>query len=150
MTSVDVVIIGAGAAGGSAAFHLSIKGHKVIVVEKKADFHIKPCGGGMAASVQKWFPFSLKPVVDEIIQKVEFSWCLADKVVAELPGSSPFWIVRRKKLDELLINQSLQRGAQIWNLFEPKDICRKSQNWCIKADRKSTIYTSSQTGALPI
>ena len=95
MSSSDVVVIGAGAAGAAAAFHLSAAGHRVTVLERDGGDvaiagRIKPCGGGMAASVQQWFPFDLAPAVDEVIERVEFSWCLEDPVVAELPGSAPF------------------------------------------------------------
>jgi hypothetical protein len=36
-------------------------GHHVVLLEKDAGIRVKPCGGGMAASVQNWFPFSLNP-----------------------------------------------------------------------------------------
>ncbi|MFL0781352.1 MAG: FAD-dependent oxidoreductase, partial [Prochlorococcus sp.] len=52
MTSSDVLIIGAGAAGSAAAFHLAAKGHRVVLLEERDRARIKPCGGGMAASVQ--------------------------------------------------------------------------------------------------
>lgn len=99
MTIRDVVIIGSGAAGSSAAFHLANANKKVTIVEKDLLPKLKPCGGGIAASVQELFPFSLEPIIEEVIKKVEFSWCLSDKVIANLPGSAPFWIVRRENLD---------------------------------------------------
>ncbi len=50
----------------------------------------------MAASVQQWFPFSLEPAVEQVIRQVDFSWCMEDPVIANLPGDAPFWIVRRE------------------------------------------------------
>ena len=85
----DVVIVGSGAAGGAAAAHLAAAGHDILLLEKDHNTRIKPCGGGMAASVQQWFPFSLEPAVEQVIRKVDFSWCLGDPVVAELPGDAP-------------------------------------------------------------
>ena len=102
MTSKDVVVIGAGAAGSAAAFHLAIAGRNVALLEKNDHIFTKPCGGGMASVVKNWFPFDLKPVVDEVIKTVEFSWCLSDQVIANLTESEPFWIVRRENLDEYI------------------------------------------------
>ena len=107
-----MLIVGSGAAGGAAAVHLALKGHDVLILERDAEPRIKPCGGGMAASVQQWFPFSLEPAVEQVIRRVDFSWCLEDPVVAELPGDAPFWIVRREKLDQLLAEQAMGAGAE--------------------------------------
>jgi flavin-dependent dehydrogenase len=108
-SSCDVLVIGAGAAGGTAAFHLAAAGHRVVVVDKDTGIRVKPCGGGMAASVQQWFPFSLEPAVEQVIREVDFSWCLEDPVVAALPGDAPFWIVRRERLDQLLAEQAVEQ-----------------------------------------
>jgi geranylgeranyl reductase family protein len=109
----DVIVIGAGPAGGAAAFHLAARGRSVILLERQPAGRAKPCGGGMAASVQRWFPFDLSPAVDEVIRRVRFTWCLEDPVVAELPGDAPFWIVRRSNLDAFLAGQAVAAGAQL-------------------------------------
>ena len=49
MSYRDVLIIGAGAAGATAAFHLATLGKQVTLLEKNHDLIKKPCGGGMAA-----------------------------------------------------------------------------------------------------
>ena len=143
------MVIGAGAAGAAAAFHLSHLGHRVTLLERDVDAQagaqdpacgrIKPCGGGMAASVQQWFPFTLSPAVDEVIKRVEFSWCLTDPVVAELPGSAPFWIVRRERLDALLISQAIDNGAELCSGFEVTELRREPQGlWQVSsADGRS-------------
>lgn len=129
----DVLIIGAGAAGSAAAFHLGAAGHSVTLLERDPEPRLKPCGGGMAASVQSWFPFPLDPAVEQVIQQVDFSWCLDDPVVAELPGDAPFWIVRRESLDQLLAQQATQAGAQCLNGVEITAIGRDGDHWTVTA-----------------
>ena len=130
----DVLIVGAGAAGSAAAFHLAAAGHSVALLERDTEPRLKPCGGGMAASVQSWFPFPLDPAVEQVIQRVDFSWCLDDPVVAELPGDAPFWIVRRESLDQLLAQQASQAGAQCLNGIEITAIVRDADYWTVTAN----------------
>jgi geranylgeranyl reductase family protein len=113
LSDSDVIVIGAGPAGGAAAFHLAARGHRVLLLEARDADRGKPCGGGMAASVQRWFPFDLRPAVDQVIGRVRFTWCLADPVTAELPGDAPFWICRRAVLDAFLAERAVEAGAEL-------------------------------------
>ena len=133
MTLIDVAIIGGGASGTTTAFHLASKSKKVCILEKNIFSPEKICGGGMSAAVQNWFPFKLLPIVDEVITNVEFSWCNSDKVVAELSGSSPFWIVKREKLDSFLLDQALNSGCTLLTTFNVVDVKKKSNVWHITA-----------------
>ena len=110
--AVDVIVVGAGAAGAAAAAQLARSGREVLVLDRSVFPRRKPCGGGMAASVQEWFPFDLTPVVESVIERVRFTWDLDDPVLAELPGRSPFWIVQRSRLDAYLMEQAQQCGAR--------------------------------------
>ncbi|MCS5692704.1 geranylgeranyl reductase family protein [Cyanobium sp. FGCU-6] len=125
----DVAIVGAGPAGGAAAFHLARLGRRVLLLEREPAGRSKPCGGGMAASVQRWFPFDLTPAVDQVIRQVRFTWCLEDPVTAELPGDSPFWIVRRSVLDAFLAQQAEAAGAERRFGASVGAIERRDQGW---------------------
>lgn len=87
----------------------------------------------MAAAVQKWFPFNLKPVVDEVIKQVEFTWCLKDPVVAKLPGSAPFWIVRRELLDTHITNQAINEGAELLRDFSVAELRKEGHLWQVSS-----------------
>ena len=133
MTILDVAVIGGGASGTTAAFHLANKNKNVSILEKNTSPKKKICSGGMSAAVQNWFPFNLLPIVDEVIENVEFSWYNTDKVVAELSGTSPFWIVKREKLDSFLLDQALNSGCNLLTTFNVVDVKKKSNIWQITA-----------------
>ena len=135
----DVAIIGAGASGSSAAFHLSKEGRSVVVLEKKNQSFSKPCGGGMASSVQSLFPFDLTTTIEEVIKKVEFTWRSGDKVTAKLPGKAPFWIINRSNLDNLIINESINLGAELIKGFNVIDIKKNANHWQIISNEGLTI-----------
>ena len=110
--SFDVAVVGAGAAGAATAYQLALRGRSVVLIDERALPRSKPCGGGMAASVQQWFPCDLSPAVDRVIDRVRFTWCLEDPVIADLPGESPFWIVRRDVPDGYLADQAAAAGRE--------------------------------------
>ena len=141
MSVYDVAVIGAGAAGSAAAFHLANAGHRVCVLEAVEGPRVKPCGGGMASSVQQWFPFDLRPAVDDVIRRVDFSWCLDDPVVAELPGEAPFWIVRRERLDCLLLEKALEAGATLHCPCLVQQVEREDGQWTIRGDSGKSLTT---------
>ena len=133
MTLIDVAIIGGGASGSTTGFHLANKNKNVCILEKNISPTERICSGGMSAAVQNWFPFELMPIVDEVIRNVEFSWCNTDKVIAELSGSSPFWIVKREKLDSFLLEQAANAGCNLLTTFNVVDIKMSSNIWQITA-----------------
>ncbi|MFM7435614.1 MAG: NAD(P)/FAD-dependent oxidoreductase [Vulcanococcus sp.] len=133
MTPFAVTVVGAGAAGASAAYHLARRGHRVLLLERERLPRPKACGGGMAASVQRWFDFDLQPVVDQVIERVRFTWCLEDPVIAELPGDSPFWIVQRARLDAFLTERAVAAGAELIEGAAVETIQRDGDRWCVEA-----------------
>ena len=129
----DVIVVGAGAAGTASAYHLAARGHRVLILEAQSMPRRKPCGGGMAASVQRWFPFDLSPAADQVIEQVRFTWCLDDPVTAVLPGDSPFWIVQRSRLDQFIAEQAVAAGAELVDAASVEMMERDGDGWTVTA-----------------
>ena len=136
MKGFDVAIIGGGLSGSSTALNLSKKGYSVLVLEKETSQNYKPCAGGMASSMQKFLPLDIKDSIESKIKNVEFRWKASDNVIADLTGESPFWIIKREKLDRSLLDESLRNGVQIIRPVLVEKIIKKSDQWEITCNNK--------------
>lgn len=61
----DVIIVGSGPAGATAAYFLGEAGTRVLVLEKETLPRYKTCGGGLSIDfLKRQFPFSFDPVLE--------------------------------------------------------------------------------------
>ena len=138
MKEFDIIIIGGGLSGSSTALNLSKKGYSVLIIEKEASGNIKPCAGGMASSMKKYLPLDIDESIESKIRNVEFRWKSSDNVVADLSGESPFWIIRREKLDKLLLDEAIKYGGEILRPVQVEKITQQNKTWIIKCSNKVT------------
>ena len=141
MREFDTIIIGGGISGSSTALNLSKKGYSVLIIEKEVFGNIKPCAGGMASSMKKYLQVDIDQAIESKIRNVEFRWKASDNVLADLSGESPFWIIRREKLDQLLLDEALKYGGEILRPVKVEEIISQNKSWFIKCSNKS-IYKS--------
>lgn len=113
MSQWDCIIVGAGPAGASAAYHLAKAGHSVLVLEKESLPRYKPCGGGVSPAIAAWFDFDFAPAVAHKIAKVRYTWKQGDPVEIALPVAEPMWMIRREVFDRFLVEQAVSKGARI-------------------------------------
>ncbi len=111
MPLYDCIIVGAGPAGASAAYHLSKRGHSVLLLEKAALPRYKPCGGGVSPEVAQWFDFSFEPVISRKVTTARFTWNLEDPIEADL--GTPIWMVRRNEFDHYIVQQAQAQGTTL-------------------------------------
>ena len=120
----DVLVIGAGPAGASAAYWLAERGHTVLVVERKRFPREKTCGDGLT-------PRAVKQLVDmglserlEDCQRFDGLRSIGHGVELELawPDHPEFpnygYVVRRRDLDEMVADVSVKAGATLWPATE--------------------------------
>ena len=141
MKSFDIAIIGGGLSGSSTALHLSKKGYSVIILEKEVTRSFIPCAGGMASSMKKFLPFEIDQAIETEVKKVDFTWKFSDRVIADLSGESPFWIIKRELLDELLQKEAFSYGAEIIKPITVEEFKNKNELWQIICN-DNNIYES--------
>lgn len=111
MSRYDCIIVGAGPAGASAAYHLSRRGHSVLLIDKASLPRYKPCGGGVSPQVAQWFDFDFEPVISQKVTRGRYTWKLGEVLEADL--HTPMWMVRRDEFDHYLVQQAQRVGTTL-------------------------------------
>jgi geranylgeranyl reductase family protein len=126
----DCIIVGAGPAGGAAAYHLAKRGRSVLVLEKESLPRYKPCGGGVSPQIAEWFDFDFSPVISLKIDTLRFTWKMGDPVDAKLTqAKEPIWLVRRDEFDHFLVQKAQEQGATLQDGTEVKGISWQGDRW---------------------
>lgn len=125
----DCIIVGAGPAGGTAAYHLAKRGRSVLVLEKESLPRYKPCGGGVSPAIAQWFDFDFSPAISLKVDTICYTWKMEDRVEAKLKNMEPIWMVRRDVFDHFLIQQAQKQGAELRDNTEVTGIEFKNDRW---------------------
>ncbi|MGB3202029.1 MAG: geranylgeranyl reductase family protein [Nodosilinea sp.] len=125
----DVIVVGAGPAGASTAYHLAKQGHSVLMVEKDVFPRYKPCSGAVSPSVAEFFEFDFAPAIARSLRRVRYTYKLGDPIEAELTTTDPIWMVNRDVFDRFLVQQAQNQGAQLKDGIAVTAIANKGDYW---------------------
>lgn len=125
----DCIVVGAGPAGGAAAYHLAKRGRSVLVLEKASLPRYKPCGGGVSPQVAQWFDFDFTPAISLTINSLRYTWKMGDPVEVALDVVEPIWMVRRDVFDHFLVKQAQNQGAELRDHTKVIGLTFKSDRW---------------------
>ncbi len=104
----DVLIVGGGPAGASAAFTLQQAGRRVLVLEKDKLPRYKTCGGAVSRHVLLQFPFSFEPVIRTGVTAISYGF--GDRFTT-IPLDDPSLVmVMREEFDDYFLKQT---GAEV-------------------------------------
>jgi geranylgeranyl reductase family protein len=108
----DVAVIGAGPAGSTAAYRLARAGARVLLIDKMRFPRDKPCGGGVTARAARLLPFSIDPVVEDVVDRIACGLDFGRRF--ERRARAPLaYMTQRTRLDHFLLEQAAAAGAEV-------------------------------------
>jgi geranylgeranyl reductase family protein len=109
----DVLVVGLGPAGATAAYELSRAGVSVIALEKDAHPRYKICGGGLSARIDHILSCDFHSVVEQTVHGVQFTYQGKEPLVIEADAPIAY-MVMRDRFDHLLVEKARHAGASIY------------------------------------
>ena len=106
----DVIVVGGGPGGASAAYFLGEAGRRVLVLEKETFPRYKACGGAIPASLLAEFPFAFDAVIESCVSAVTYAY-QEESVTFDLPGQT-IRMTMRADLDEFLLKHACAEVRQ--------------------------------------
>ncbi|WP_436787129.1 geranylgeranyl reductase family protein [Yinghuangia sp. YIM S10712] len=110
----DVVVIGAGPAGASAARVAAEAGRSVLVLEKATLPRYKTCGGGIIGPSAASLPPGIRPPVKDHVEAVTFTLRGRWRRTRRMRSREPmFALVNRPEFDAALVDAARSAGAVV-------------------------------------
>lgn len=110
--SYDVLIVGMGPAGATAAYELSRAGMTVLGIEKQSHPRYKACGGGISVRIDKILDADFKDVVEHTVYGIQFTYGGEEPFLIE--SATPIaYMVMRDRFDHLLVEKARVAGTEV-------------------------------------
>ena len=106
----DVIVVGAGPAGSTAARESALRGLSVLMLDKAEFPRDKPCGGSVTVRCASLLDFDLTPVVEGTITDAKFTW--RGKLECSRSSSGVItYMTQRRHLDTFLAERAVDAGV---------------------------------------
>ena len=112
MATYDVAIVGAGPAGSTAAHRLAKAGASVLLLDKATFPRDKPCGGGVTGRAARLLPFSIEPVVEDSVDRLECGLRYRHRFTRRARAPLAY-MTQRRRLDHFLLQKAAEAGAEV-------------------------------------
>ena len=132
---MDVLVVGAGPAGATAARTLALGGVRVRIVDRYRFPRNKPCGGAISMRALRRFPYlssALKRISTRLISRLRLQSPAGESV--DLQSDTPAALmIRRVEFDELLVRLAQEAGAELTEDVEIVQVERSRDGVVVQA-----------------
>ncbi|MBL4889888.1 MAG: geranylgeranyl reductase family protein, partial [Candidatus Lindowbacteria bacterium] len=106
----EVIVVGTGPGGATAARRMAQKGRDVLILEKAELPRHKACGGGLTGNVAQHLDFDASETIENSISSTHFVF-RGGQVLELNPAGLKVDMVHRNKFDYLLTQKAVEAGA---------------------------------------
>jgi len=117
----DVAVVGAGPAGSTAAHRLAAAGASVLLVDRAVFPRDKPCGGGVTGRAARLLPFSIEPVVEDVVERMDCGLLYGSWFSRTARGPLAY-MTQRRRLDHFLLERAAEAGADVRDGVRVSDV----------------------------
>jgi len=143
----EVVVVGAGPAGATAAKSLAEKGVKTLLIDKRTYPRDKPCGGVLSIRTLQRFPY----ISDELIDAYSYGGSISSSSLqyqVRLQKEKPIAaFVLRKDFDQGLVNYAIRSGTVFRDGTTALSLERKKENLQIRLSTGDILESQLVIGA---
>lgn len=123
MTDAEVIVVGAGPGGSTAARGIAAGGASVLLLDRAKFPRDKPCGGGVTVRGANILPFSIDPVVEDIVTAARMR--LRERREVTRDAKAPLtYMTQRRRLDAFLVEKAQAAGVEFRDGQTVTDVTR--------------------------
>ena len=128
----DVIVVGAGPAGSTAARESALRGLSVLMLDKAEFPRDKPCGGAVSVRCANVLDLDLTPVIERTISGAKFTW--RQGLECSRSSSSVIaYMTQRRHLDTFLAEQAVDAGVDFRQREGLKSVERSGDHVTVRA-----------------
>jgi geranylgeranyl reductase family protein len=142
----DVIVIGAGPGGSTAARYCSKSGLKTLLIEKDRHPRYKPCGGCLSLKTINQLHLDITHLIENTIYGAKFSYCFKDPFIIKSKDPIAF-LVMRDRFDQFLTHKALENGSEILEGIKVIGIEEEEKRVCVYLQDGRRLHSEYLIGA---
>ncbi|MBI5644091.1 MAG: geranylgeranyl reductase family protein [Deltaproteobacteria bacterium] len=142
----DVIVVGLGPAGSTAAYTLASRGLKVLGIDKARFPRYKSCGGCISTKIERILDFDIKEAIEETVYGATFTYKSGRSI--DIMSDRPVgYNVMRDTFDHLLLKKAKEAGAEVLEGVRVRSVSDSGDSVSVACDGGQTYSAKVLVGA---